>query len=42
MGPSYAATRPDGAHHCCYYRILTGQGKNAKGGAPTTTSTRCA
>jgi Protein of unknown function (DUF2950) len=33
MGPSYAATSPDGAYRGYFYRILTGQGKNAKGGA---------
>ena len=33
MGPGYAATSPDGAYHGYFYRILSGQGKNAKGGA---------
>ena len=34
LGPAYsAATSPDGAYHGYYFRILTGQGKNANGGA---------
>ena len=34
LGPAYsAATNPDGAYHGYYFRILTGQGRNANGGA---------
>lgn len=33
IGPGYAATSADGAYHGYHYRILTGQGKNAPGGA---------
>ena len=34
LGPVYsAATSPEGAYHGYYFRILTGQGKNANGGA---------
>ena len=33
IGPSFAATSADGAYHGYFYRILTGQGKNAPGGA---------
>jgi hypothetical protein len=34
LGPAYsAATTRDGAYHGYYFRILTGQGKNANGGA---------
>jgi hypothetical protein len=34
LGPAYrAATSRDGAYHGYYFRILTGQGKNANGGA---------
>jgi hypothetical protein len=34
LGPAYsAATSADGAYHGYYFRILTGQGKNANGGA---------
>ena len=34
LGPAYrAAASPDGAYHGYYFRILTGQGKNANGAA---------
>jgi Protein of unknown function (DUF2950) len=34
LGPAHsAATSPEGAYHGYYFRILTGQGKNANGGA---------
>jgi len=33
MGPGYAAGGPGGAYHGYHFRILTAQGKNAKGGA---------
>jgi hypothetical protein len=34
LGPAYSAARTaDGAYHGYYFRILTGQGKNANGGA---------
>ena len=33
LGPIAASTRPGDAYHGYYYRILTGQGKNAPGGA---------
>jgi len=34
LGPAYrTATSPDGAYHGYYFRILTGQGRNANGGA---------
>jgi len=34
LGPAYrAAASPEGAYHGYYFRILTGQGKNANGGA---------
>lgn len=34
LGPAYStATSPGGAYHGYYFRILTGQGKNANGGA---------
>ena len=32
-GPGYAAGGPGGAYHGYHFRILTAQGKNAKGGA---------
>lgn len=33
LGPAYSAATRDGAYHGYHFRILTGQGKNANGGA---------
>jgi hypothetical protein len=33
LGPAYAVSGPEGGYHGYHFRILTGQGKNAQGGA---------
>ena len=33
LGPAYMVSGPEGGYHGYHYRILTGQGKNAPGGA---------